>query len=134
MPTPYSNNVEVGVSSAAQGGQRGLKNSPRGCLAAACAAHNHGGVAGVLGLIQLNDLGEGEWRGLQAPVSTLLFNGLLQLREGKIQEVGKKGGGMQWTFKSPQAWEDNAQTVKNGNRTLCTLALFIPWEADQLHS
>lgn len=94
VPGPYSDNVEVGLSGAAQGGQGRLKNSPRGSLAAACAAHDHGGVTGVLGFIQLDNLGEGERDGLQAHIPNLLLNGLPQLREGKIQEVEEKGCGL----------------------------------------
>lgn len=124
FPTPYSNDVEVGVSSAAQGGQGGLENPPCRSLAAACTAHDHGGVAGALGFIQLDDLGEGERCNLQAHFSNLVFDGLLQLREGETQEVEEKGRGLQRTFKSPQClWKIMFQLLKNSTRTLCTLAI-----------
>ena len=101
-PAPHPDNVEVGLPGTAQGGQGGLENPPRGSLAAACAAHDHGGVAGILGFIQLDDLGEGERGGLQAHVPNLLLNGLPQLREGEIQETEKKGEAYTGLSKAPQ--------------------------------
>lgn len=110
-PNPYPNNVEVGVSSTAQGGQGGLKDSPGGGLAAARTAHDHGGVAGVLGFIQLEDLGEGEWCDLQAHISNFMFDGLPQLREGEIQEVENKGEACKGLSNLANTLEDNVQTI-----------------------
>lgn len=82
-PTAYSNDVEVGISSTAQGRQGGLQDFPGGGLATASATHNHGGVAGVLGFIQLQNLGEGKLCDLQAHFSDLLLNGVPQLRKAE---------------------------------------------------
>lgn len=103
VPAQYPDDVEVGLSGAAQVGQGGLEDTPRGGLATARAAHNHGGMAGVLGLIQLDDLGEGEQCALQAHVMDLLLDGLPQLREVKIHRHGRESQGPRTTLKPPPA-------------------------------
>lgn len=53
------------VSTLVQAAEGGLQGAPSDCLATARVAHNHGGVTGVLGLVQLDHLDDGEGGHLQ---------------------------------------------------------------------
>lgn len=72
--------LEAGLPLVVQGGERPLQGPPGDALAAARLAHQHGRVARVLGLVQLDDLGEGEGRHLQAAAPQLGLDRLLQLQ------------------------------------------------------
>lgn len=62
-------------------GGQGALQAPRGDrLAAARLAHDHGGVSGVLGLVQLDDLGQGEGGHLETGLTQLRLDRLSQLR------------------------------------------------------
>lgn len=76
--------------------ESGLQGLPGDCLATACVAHNHGGMAGVLGLEQLDDFGHGEGSHLEAHFSQLHLKRFLELyeeRKGREEkdtfEIGK---------------------------------------------
>lgn len=63
-----------------QGSEGTLQRPPCDSLTTSCLAHQHGGVSGVLGLVELNDFGNGEWSDLQTFLMKLRLNGFLQLQ------------------------------------------------------
>lgn len=73
--------VVVSVSPVVQGGEGFLQDSPGHTLPAARLAHQHGGVARVFGLIQLDDFGHRERSHLQTDLLELRFDGSLQLQK-----------------------------------------------------
>lgn len=73
--------VVVAVSPIVQGSEGFLQDSPGDTLPAARLAHQHGGVARVFGLIQLDDFGHREMSHLQTDLLELRLHGPLQLQK-----------------------------------------------------
>ncbi len=62
-----------------QGAERVLKGSPCDRLAAARLPHDHRGVSGVFGLVQLNYIGHGEGGHLETVLSKFCLYSFFQL-------------------------------------------------------
>lgn len=72
--------LEARLGLPVHGSQRHLQDLPGDALTAARLPYQHGRVAGVFGLVELDDLGHGERGHLQAAAPQLRLDDLLQLK------------------------------------------------------
>lgn len=73
--------LEARLRLAVHGCEGQLQDLPGDALTAARLPHQHGGVPGVFGLIQLDDFGHGEAGHLQTATPQLCLYDLLQLKD-----------------------------------------------------